>query len=122
MTTYTIIVSTEPYKFEATDSLIALSRAILEKGNKIRVFFFYGSGVYNIKKDIETGITVRNLPKLLEDFIREHSIPVAGCTTWIGLCGLKESCFIEGAKEEGLGDLSNWSVESDKLIIFGTGA
>jgi sulfur relay (sulfurtransferase) complex TusBCD TusD component (DsrE family) len=115
------MVSTEPYKFEAVDSLLNLAKAVLEKGNLIKGIFFYGSGVYNIKKDIETGITVRNLPAKLEAFIKENNIPVAGCTTWIGLCGLDEQCFIEGAKEEGLGELSNWTAESDKVIIFGTG-
>jgi sulfur relay (sulfurtransferase) complex TusBCD TusD component (DsrE family) len=115
------MISTEPYKFEATDTLISLCSAVLDKGHIIKGIFFYGSGVYNIKKDIETGITVRNLPAKLEDFIIKHNIPVAGCTTWIGLCGLKESCFIEGAMEEGLGELSNWAFESDKVIFFGTG-
>lgn len=121
MTTYTIMVATEPYKFEAADTLINLGKAIIEKGNKLRGIFFFGSGVYNIKADIETGITVRNLPGKLQEFINENKIEVAGCTTWIGLCGLKDACFIEGAKEEGLGELSNWTSESDKLIVFGTG-
>lgn len=121
MKTYSIMISTEPYKFEATDTLLNLCKSILKKGNEIKGLFFYGSGVYNIKKDIETGITVRNLPSKLEEFIRENKINVAGCTTWIGLCGLKEECFIDGAKEEGLGELSNWTYESDKLIVFGTG-
>jgi tRNA 2-thiouridine synthesizing protein D len=122
MTSYTLMICTEPYKFEATDSLINLAKAILEKGNSINGVFFYGSGVYNIKKDIETGKNLRNLPEKLEAFIKEHNIPVVGCTTWIGLCGLKENCFIDGAQEQGLGDLSNWTYESDKLIVFGAGA
>lgn len=121
MTRYTIMVSTEPYKFEAADTMLPLCKAILEKGNSINGIFFFGSGVYNIKKDIDTGITVRNLPSKLEEFITENNIPVAGCTTWIGLCGLKENCFIDGAREEGLGEFSNWTGESDKLIVFGTG-
>lgn len=122
MTKYTIIISTEPYKFEAADTLINLCEAILRKGNKIRGIMFYGSGVYNIKKDIDTGISVRNVPAKVEHFIKENNIDTAGCTTWIGLCGIKESCFIDGAKEEGLGELSNWLHESDKFIVFGTGA
>ncbi len=121
MHTYTIVISTEPYKFEATDTLINVGNAIINHGNKIRGIFFYGSGVYNIKKDIETGIKVRNLPSKLEEFIKLNNIQVAGCTTWIGLCGIKENCFIDGAKEEGLGELTNWTSESDKLIVFGTG-
>jgi len=121
MATYTIMVSTEPYKYEATDSLIKLSQALLDKGNKIRGIFFYGSGVYNIKKDIETGVTIRNLPSRLEEFLKQNNIEIAGCITWIGLCGIKEPCFINGAKEEGLGELSNWAYKSDKLIVFGPG-
>ncbi|MFX1392422.1 MAG: DsrE/DsrF/TusD sulfur relay family protein [Promethearchaeota archaeon] len=121
MTTYTIMISTEPYKFEATDSLLNICKAILEKGNKIKGLFFFGSGVYNIKKDINTGTSIRNLPEKLEKFVNENNIQVAGCTTWIGLCGLKEQCFINGAKEEGLGEFSDWTSESDKLIVFGTG-
>jgi sulfur relay (sulfurtransferase) complex TusBCD TusD component (DsrE family) len=121
MKTYTFFISTEPYKFEATDSLIKLCEAILKKGNTIKGLFFYGSGVYNLKGDISAGTTIRNLPKKLQDFALQHEIPVSGCSTWVSLTGLKESEFIEGATEEGLGDFSNWSVESDKIIVFGTG-
>ena len=121
MTTYTFFISTEPYKFEVTDSLIELSKAIMKKGNKIKGFFFFGSGVYNLKGDISAGTTIRNLPKKLQDFALENDIPLSGCSTWVSLTGLKESEFIEGATEEGLGDFSNWSVESDKIIVFGTG-
>ncbi len=49
MTSYTIMICTEPYKFQATDSLINLGEAIINKGNRITGIFFYGSGVYNIK-------------------------------------------------------------------------
>jgi sulfur relay (sulfurtransferase) complex TusBCD TusD component (DsrE family) len=104
------------------DSLLNLAKAIIEKGNTITGIFLYGSGVYNIKKDIETGRNLRNLPQKLSDFIKEHNIPVAGCTTWVGLTGVKPETFIDGGEEQGLGDLSNWTGDSDKLIVFGAGA
>lgn len=121
MTTYTFFISTEPYKFEASDSLIELCKALIKKGNTIKGMFFFGSGVYNLKGDISAGATIRNLPEKLQNFALENSIPVSGCSTWVSLTGLKEEEFIEGATEEGLGDFSNWSVESDKIIVFGTG-
>ncbi|MFX0174986.1 MAG: DsrE/DsrF/TusD sulfur relay family protein [Candidatus Hodarchaeota archaeon] len=121
MISYTFFISTEPYKFEAVDSLIELSKAIIEKGHTIKGFFFYGSGVYNLKKDISSGSSIRNLPKKIQDFCLENKIPVAGCSTWVSLTGIKEHEFIDGATEEGLGDFSNWSVETDKVIVFGTG-
>jgi len=122
MTTYTFFISTEPYKFEITDSLIELSKALIAKGHQIKGFFFFGSGVYNIKKDINTGTSIRNVPKKIQDFANQNNIPVSGCSTWVSLTGLKEEDFIDGATEEGLGDFSNWSVESDRIIVFGTGA
>jgi sulfur relay (sulfurtransferase) complex TusBCD TusD component (DsrE family) len=121
MTTYTFFISTEPYKFESTDSLIEIAKALIKKGHTVKGIFFYGSGVYNLKKEISCGSTIRNIPKKIEDFSREHSIPIAGCSTWVSLTGLKEAEFIEGAVEEGLGDFSNWSVESEKVIVFGAG-
>ncbi len=121
MTSYTIVICTEPYKFEATDSMINLAKAIIAKGNSIKGIFLYASGVYNMKKDIDTGNHVRDLPQKLSDFAKENNIPIAGCQTWIGLAGIKEDTYIENSKNEGLGELSNWSAESDKLIVFGTG-
>jgi sulfur relay (sulfurtransferase) complex TusBCD TusD component (DsrE family) len=121
MTTYSFFISTEPYKFEASDSLIEMCKALTKKGHNIKGLFFFGTGVYNIKGDISSGSSIRNIPKKLEKFTTENNIPVVGCSTWVSLTGLKESDFIEGATEEGLGDLSNWVVESDKLIVFGAG-
>ncbi|MBY9010267.1 MAG: DsrE family protein [Candidatus Lokiarchaeota archaeon] len=121
MTTYSFFISTEPYKFEASDSLIEMSKSLIKKGHTIKGFFFFGTGVYNIKGDISCGSSIRSVPKKLEQFTIDNNIPVAGCSTWVSLTGLKESNFINGASEEGLGDFSNWAVESDKIIVFGTG-
>lgn len=121
MTTYTFFVSTEPYKFEAVDSLIEIGKAVLKKGNVIRGIFFFGTGVYNLKKDISCGTSIRNIPTKIQQFSQENNIPVAGCSTWVSITGLKEPDFIDGATEEGLGDFSDWTTETDKLIVFGTG-
>jgi sulfur relay (sulfurtransferase) complex TusBCD TusD component (DsrE family) len=121
MSKYVFFISTEPYKFEAVDSLIEICKAIIRKGNTVKGLFFYGSGVYNLKKDISSGTSIRNIPKKLEEFCGKNKIPVVGCSTWVSLTGLNESNFIDGATEEGLGDFSNWAIDSDKLIVFGTG-
>jgi sulfur relay (sulfurtransferase) complex TusBCD TusD component (DsrE family) len=121
MTSYTFFVSTEPYKFEAVDSLIEIGKAVLKKGNTIRGIFFFGTGVYNLKKDISCGNAIRNIPNKIQQFSQDNNIPVAGCSTWVSLTGLKQPEFIDGATEEGLGDFSDWTVQTDKLIVFGPG-
>ena len=62
MTTYSFLISTEPYKFEASDSLIEMSKSLIKKGHTIKGFFFFGSGVYNIKGDIRCGTSIRDIP------------------------------------------------------------
>jgi len=121
MTKYIFFISTEPYKFEAIDSMLKLGEAIIKKGHTIKGIFFFGTGVYAIKKDISVGNSIRNVPEKLEKFAQENNIPLAGCSTWVSITGLKKEEFIDRASEEGLGDFSNWSIESDKLIVFGTG-
>lgn len=121
MSKYVFFISTEPYKYQAVDSLIEIGKAALRKGHEITGIFFFGTGVYNIKKDISCGNTLRNIPSKIEKFATENKIPIAGCSTWVSITGLKKTEFIEGASEEGLGDFSNWAINADKLIVFGAG-
>ncbi|MFX0030579.1 MAG: DsrE/DsrF/TusD sulfur relay family protein [Candidatus Hermodarchaeota archaeon] len=121
MSKYVFFISTEPYKYQAVDTLIEMGNAAIRKGHEILGIFFFGTGVYNLKKDISCGSSIRNIPAKIEQFANANNIPVAGCSTWVSITGLKEPEFIDGASEEGLGDFSNWAIDADKLIVFGTG-
>jgi len=121
MVVFTLVVCTEPYKFEAIDTLLNLGRAILKKGHKILGIFFYGSGVYNIKRDINISQTMKNIPEQLEAFIKQNQITVSACSTWINFTGLSQEDFIAGACQVGLGGLSDWMARSDRVIVFGPG-
>ena len=54
MTKYIFFISTEPYKFEAIDSMLKLGEAMIKKGHTIKGIFFFGTGVYNLKKEIKS--------------------------------------------------------------------
>ncbi|MFW9927975.1 MAG: DsrE/DsrF/TusD sulfur relay family protein [Candidatus Thorarchaeota archaeon] len=121
MVIFTFVVCTEPYKFEAMDTLLNLGQSILEKGHEIMGIFFYASGVYNVKKDINISKSMKNIPQQLESFVKENNISISACSTWINFTGLKHENFIEGACQVGLGGLSDWMAKSDRVIIFGPG-
>jgi sulfur relay (sulfurtransferase) complex TusBCD TusD component (DsrE family) len=121
MVIFTFVVCVEPYKFEALDTLLNLSEALIRKGHKILGIFFYGSGVYNVKGDINTGTSIRNLPKKLETFCESNNINISACSTWISITGLNPNDFITGACQVGLGGLSEWMANSDRVIVFGSG-
>jgi len=121
MVVFTFVVCAEPYKFEAIDTMLNLGEAILKKGHQILGIFFYGSGVYNVKREINISSTMRNLPERLEDFIKRNSLNLSVCSTWVNFTGLKSEDFIEEARQVGLGGLSEWMAESDRVIVFGPG-
>ena len=121
MVSFTLVVCTEPYKFEAMATLLNLGQSILEKGHEIMGIFFYGSGVYNINKDINISKSMKNIPKELELFVEENNLNISACSTWINFTGLKQDSFIDGACQVGLGGLSDWMARSDRVIFFGPG-
>ena len=121
MTSFTFIIGTEPYKFQAIDTLLNLSEAIIKKGHSIRGFYLFGSGVYNIKTGGYTGDEVRNLPEKLQKFCSEHNIEIGGCSTWLSFTGINENEYIKGGCTMGLGELSEWIEESNIMIFFGIG-
>ena len=121
MVVFTFIVCVEPYKFEALDTMLNLGAAILKKGHNILGIFFYGSGVYSAKSEINISSSMRNLPKRLENFISENDLNLSACSTWMNFTGLKSEELIERASQVGLGGLSEWMAESDRVIVFGPG-
>jgi sulfur relay (sulfurtransferase) complex TusBCD TusD component (DsrE family) len=121
MVIFTFVVCAEPYKFQAIDTLLNLADAVLSRGHTILGFFFYGSGVYNVKSDINISSSMRNLPERLEEFIRNNKLEVSACSTWINFTGMKPDELITGACQTGLGGLSDWIAKSDRVIVFGPG-
>ena len=121
MVVFTFIVCAEPYKFEALDTMLNLGEAILKKGHNILGIFFYGSGVYSAKRGINISSSMRNLPKRLENFVSENDLNLSACSTWMNFTGLKPEELIERASQVGLGSLSEWMAESDRVIFFGPG-
>ena len=121
MVTFTFIVCAEPYKYEAMDTVLNLGESIIKKGHEILGIFFYGSGVFNIKKTKLTSDSVRNLPERLEKFSKTHNARLTACSTWISFTGINQEEFIQEACQEGLGGLSDMVARSDKVIFFGPG-
>jgi sulfur relay (sulfurtransferase) complex TusBCD TusD component (DsrE family) len=121
MVVFTFVVCAEPYKFEALDTMLNLGQAILKKGHKIIGLFFYGSGVYSTKREINISSSMRDLPKRLEKFANENKIDLSACSTWLNFTGLNSEELIKSACQVGLGGLSELMAESDKVIVFGPG-
>ena len=121
MVVFTFVVCAEPYKFEALDTMLNLGQAILKKGHKILGIFFYGSGVYSAKREINISPSMRDLPKRLQNFVNKNDMGLSACSTWMNFTGLNPEELVENASQVGLGGLSEWMAESDRVIVFGPG-
>ena len=121
MVKFTLVLIAEPYKHEAADTMLNLAEAILRKKHEIVGIFLYGSGVYLGKGERNLGKNSRDLPDRLREFIRKNKVSLTACSTWINITGIKQSEFIEGLNQEGLGSLSNYMAQSDRVIVFGAG-
>jgi tRNA 2-thiouridine synthesizing protein D len=111
-------VLTEYFKFQQIYSLLKLIEAAKEKNHSISGIFFFGTGVLNVIKKIHIGKSQRNIPEALEKL----GIPMFACQTWADNYGVTSDNLINGAEITGLGELSNITLESDKLIVFGAHA
>ena len=122
MVKFTLVLIAEPYKYEAADTMLNLAESILRKGHEIVGIFLYGSGVYLGKGGRNLSKNSRNLPEKLSTFITKNQIDLTACSTWISITGIKQEEMIDGLNQEGLGRLSYYMAQSDRVVVFGSGA
>ena len=115
------VIQTEPYKFQAVDTLFNMIDAARRKGHEILGVFFFGSGGYGVQKRIDPGATVRNLPEAIKTRLADQGIALIGCRTWLQTDGMSEEVRLESVRDEGLAALTEIAKEADKLIVFGAG-
>ncbi len=115
------VIQTEPYKFEAIDTLLNMVRAAERAGHEILGVFFFGSGVHALHGHIDPGDNVRNIARIIKEELADKGIALVGCTAWLSMGGVWSEDRIETVREEGLGVLTELAREADKLIFFGPG-
>ncbi len=110
------VVMTEFLKYQQIYTLLKLIEAAKAKNHQISGIFFFGTGVLNIKKGAHLGKSTKNIPLELENL---QGIPKFACQTWADNYAIFPEDIIQGAEITGLGELSNITKESDKMIFFG---
>jgi len=112
-------VMTEFLKYQQIYTLLKMIEAAKAKNHQITGIFFFGTGVLNIKKGAHLGKSTKNIPQDLENL---HDIPKYACQTWADNYAIYPENAIEGLEITGLGELSNITAQSDKMIFFGAHA
>lgn len=113
------LLMTSPYSFQNTDTVINLAKAALKTGHEVTGIYLYTDGVYNTVKDIKpSDDRDRNIPDLFKELISK-GVPVVSCpicAEYRGTMGKEK--IIEGSGFDGLGALSEFVEDSDRILIF----
>ena len=115
------LIMTEFLKHQQIYTMLKMIEAAKAKSHDIQGVFFFGTSVISLRKNVKLGKDTRNIPEAIESLCKDN-IPVYACQTWADNFGIFPEDVGEGIEVLGLGELSNITYESDKLIVFGARA
>ncbi len=113
------LVMTSPYTFQNSDTVIHLAKAAIKAGHEVTGIYLYTDGVFNVVKDIKpSDDRDRNISELFKELV-EAGIPVVACPICAEYRGtMGQDKIIEGSSFDGLGALSEYVEDSDRILIF----
>ena len=116
MVTFTIIINEAPYGKERSLSALRFAWTCDLEGHKVRIWLFE-NGVYIAKKGQKPAQGINNYGQTLEELIK-GGVEVKACIVCIEARGLSQSELLDGIKIATIHELVEWTVSSDKVIVF----
>jgi tRNA 2-thiouridine synthesizing protein D len=113
-----ILVQEGPYNHQASDSAYHFIVAALERGHEISGVFFYNDGVINTTKLMDVPADDRNISKRWSE-LGAKGVQLIVCVAAAKRRGISPDILIDNARIDGLGQLSELCIESDRMITFG---
>ena len=108
-----------PYNNQASDTAYNFIMAALEKGHTIVRVFFYHNGVLNVTNSADPPKDDRNVYNRWTELGKEKGIDIVACIAASKRRGIKDGQIIDGTRISGLGQLTDMTIEADRLVTFG---
>ncbi len=112
----TIIVNDAPYGIEKPWNAFRLASTASSEGIQVQLFLM-GDSVVSAKKGQKTLQGYYNMEKMLQVLISK-GVTVKVCGTCINARGLDIPELVEGVERGSMKILTQWIIESDKIISF----
>jgi tRNA 2-thiouridine synthesizing protein D len=116
MVTFTIIINEAPYGKERALSALRYAATCDIEGHKVKIWLFE-NGVYVAKKGQKSLQGLINYGQLLENLI-QGGVEVKACVVCVEARGITQADLVEGVKIATVHELVEWTVNSDKVIVF----
>jgi tRNA 2-thiouridine synthesizing protein D len=116
LVTFTLIINEAPYGKERTLSALRFAATADIEGHKVRIWLFE-NGVYLAKRDQKPAEGIINCGELLKN-LKDGGAEVKVCVVCVESRGLTQADLMEGVKIATIHELIEWTVDSDKVIVF----
>ncbi len=108
-----------PYNNQAADTAYHFIKAALGKGHSIVGVFFYHNGVMNVNNMGEPPQDDRNIYDRWTELGKDNGVDIVACIAASKRRGIKDGHIVEGTRISGLGQLTDMTIEADRLVTFG---
>ena len=116
MSNILFIINDAPYGNERAYNALRLAGALASKeGQQVRVFLM-ADAVACAKAGQKVPEGYYNVQLMLGKVVRKGELAL--CGTCMDARGLSEADVLEGAHRSTLGQLADWTVEADKVLVF----
>jgi tRNA 2-thiouridine synthesizing protein D len=114
--TFTIIINEAPYAKERALSALRFAATCDLEGHKVKIWLFE-NGIYLAKKGQKPAQGLINYGQNLENLI-QGGVEVKACVVCVEARGLNQTDLFEGVKIATVHELVEWTVNSDKVLVF----
>jgi uncharacterized protein involved in oxidation of intracellular sulfur len=117
MEEYLIIINDPPYGTERAFNALRLANAIRKRESVTIKVFLMADAVSCAKSAQKTPDGYYNLERMLRSLVSKE-VPIGACGTCMDARGLAESDLMQGVHKSTLEELTTWTIEADKVLIF----
>ena len=114
---YLLILNDPPYGTERCYNALRLGLSLRKREGAVLKIFLIGDAVSCAKVGQKTPEGAYNLGRMLKGFT-SHDIPVGACGSCMDARGLTEAELMEGVHRSSMEELTNWTIEADKVLVF----
>ncbi len=113
----TMILNDGPYGNERPYNALRFATALISGSNATLRIFLLGDGVVCGLRNQKPHEGFYNIAQMLSVLVR-RKVDVHACGTCMDTRGISEDMLVEGVKKGSMGELTDWTLGSDKIITF----
>ena len=114
---YLFILNDPPYGTERSYNALRLGVSLRKREGTALKIFLIGDAVGCAKVGQKTPEGSYNLGRMLKG-LTSHDIPIGVCGSCMDARGLADAELMEGVYRSSMEELTNWTIEADKILVF----